>query len=108
MRHFVRCCPSLPDGNDDPRASRAGHNGSTAKGMSEHAARVLWTRGNAVLTDNRHSRGHRWIFDGGIEVPASSPPHSECFIASSVKTDVRCEPVGQQPLPFAYPRSTEQ
>jgi organic hydroperoxide reductase OsmC/OhrA len=29
-----------------------------------------------VFTDNRYSRGHRWRFDGGVEVPASSSPHS--------------------------------
>jgi organic hydroperoxide reductase OsmC/OhrA len=29
-----------------------------------------------VFTDNRYSRGHRWLFDGGVEVPASSSPHS--------------------------------
>jgi len=28
-----------------------------------------------VFTDNRYSRGHRWQFDGGIEVPASSSSH---------------------------------
>lgn len=28
-----------------------------------------------MFTDNRYSRGHRWKFDGGVEVPASSSPH---------------------------------
>ena len=28
-----------------------------------------------MFTDNRYSRGHRWQFDGGVEVPASSSPH---------------------------------
>jgi organic hydroperoxide reductase OsmC/OhrA len=45
--------------------------------MAEHEyrARILWTRGAAAFTDNRYSRAHRWQFDGGIEVPASSSPH---------------------------------
>ena len=44
--------------------------------MAEYKAEVLWSRGDAVFTDNRYSRGHRWLFDGGIEVPASSSPHA--------------------------------
>lgn len=43
--------------------------------MSEHVAIVEWKRGDQVFTDNRYSRGHRWTFDGGIEVPASASPH---------------------------------
>jgi len=42
--------------------------------MSEYQATVLWERNGAVFTDNRYSRGHRWRFDGGVEVPASSSP----------------------------------
>ena len=41
----------------------------------EYRASVHWTRGDAPFTDNRFSRGHRWRFDGGVEVPASSSPH---------------------------------
>ena len=29
-----------------------------------------------MFTDNRYSRKHRWLFDGGLEVPASASPHS--------------------------------
>jgi organic hydroperoxide reductase OsmC/OhrA len=36
---------------------------------------ILWRRDGAVFTDNRYSRRHRWLFDGGVEVPASSSPH---------------------------------
>jgi organic hydroperoxide reductase OsmC/OhrA len=43
--------------------------------MAEYRARVEWSRGGAAFTDNRYSRGHRWLFDRGIEVPASSSPH---------------------------------
>lgn len=43
--------------------------------MAEYTATVLWRRGSAAFTDNRYSRGHAWLFDGGIEVPASSSPH---------------------------------
>ncbi len=40
----------------------------------EYRARIHWSRGAAVFTDNRYSRAHRWHFDGGVEVPASSSP----------------------------------
>lgn len=43
--------------------------------MSQYTAVVSWDRNGAVFTDNRYSRGHRWRFDGGIEVPASASPH---------------------------------
>jgi organic hydroperoxide reductase OsmC/OhrA len=42
--------------------------------MSEYATVVIWSRDGAVFTDNRYSRSHRWLFDGGVEVPASSSP----------------------------------
>jgi organic hydroperoxide reductase OsmC/OhrA len=44
--------------------------------MSTYTAQILWQRGSAVFTDRRYSRGHTWRFDGGIEVPGSSSPHS--------------------------------
>lgn len=43
--------------------------------MAEYRATVTWDRGGAAFTDNRYSRGHRWLFDGGVEVPASASPH---------------------------------
>ena len=43
--------------------------------MAEYKSVVVWNREGAVFTDNRYSRGHRWLFDGGVEVPASSSPH---------------------------------
>ena len=42
----------------------------------EYRARIHWERGAAPFTDNRYSRGHTWHFDGGVEVPASSSPHT--------------------------------
>ncbi len=42
--------------------------------MSVYETVVIWTRDGATFTDNRYSRGHRWLFDGGVEVPASSSP----------------------------------
>jgi organic hydroperoxide reductase OsmC/OhrA len=42
--------------------------------MSEYSARVTWQRGDANFLDNRYSRSHRWEFDGGLSVPASSSP----------------------------------
>jgi organic hydroperoxide reductase OsmC/OhrA len=43
--------------------------------MAEYTATILWNRDGAQFTDNGYSRGHRWQFDGGIEVRASSSPH---------------------------------
>lgn len=41
----------------------------------EYTATVTWTRPEgAKFTDNRYSRAHRWQFDGGASVPASSSP----------------------------------
>ncbi len=42
--------------------------------MAECVATIRWRRDGAVFTDNRYSRAHRWQFDGGIEVIASSAP----------------------------------
>ncbi|WP_439858689.1 OsmC family protein [Pseudomonas sp. MBLB4136] len=43
--------------------------------MTEYSARVVWERAEQGFLDNRYSRAHRWHFDGGLEVPASSSPH---------------------------------
>jgi organic hydroperoxide reductase OsmC/OhrA len=43
--------------------------------MATYIATVSWDRNGAAFTDSRYSRGHRWHFDGGVEVPASSSPH---------------------------------
>ena len=43
--------------------------------MAEHRATITWERGGAVFVDNRYSRAHRWEFDGGAEVAASSSTH---------------------------------
>src|ERR1700689_590162 len=40
----------------------------------QYSAEIVWERGDAVFTDNRYSRRHRWRFDGGLEVPGSSSP----------------------------------
>ncbi len=41
----------------------------------EHIATVSWTRGESeAFSDNKYSRGHRWSFDGGVEVQASASP----------------------------------
>jgi organic hydroperoxide reductase OsmC/OhrA len=42
--------------------------------MAEYKSTVIWNREDADFTDNRYSRGHRWLFDGGVEVPGSSSP----------------------------------
>lgn len=43
--------------------------------MARYKTVITWSRDGASFTDSRYSRGHRWLFDGGIEVPASSSPH---------------------------------
>ena len=42
--------------------------------MSEHSATTLWQRNDADFAADRYSRAHRWIFDGGCEIAASSSP----------------------------------
>lgn len=39
-------------------------------------ATVAWERAGQMFTDQRYSRAHRWSFDGGLTVPASSSPLS--------------------------------
>ena len=41
----------------------------------EYTATVKWTREGAQFTDNRYSRVHEWVFDGGVAVRASASPH---------------------------------
>ena len=43
--------------------------------MSSYTAVITWEREGAVFSDNRYSRAHRWMFDGGATIPASSSPH---------------------------------
>ena len=43
--------------------------------MATCTAEIAWDRNGEAFTDNRYSRVHRWSFDGGIEVRASSSPH---------------------------------
>jgi organic hydroperoxide reductase OsmC/OhrA len=42
--------------------------------MSTHTITVEWMRQGAAFSDRRYSRAHRWIFDGGAVVLASSSP----------------------------------
>lgn len=43
--------------------------------MSEYTATVKWARAaGEVYTDNKYSRSHLWLFDGGAEIAASSSP----------------------------------
>ncbi|MBX3299160.1 MAG: OsmC family protein [Acidobacteria bacterium] len=45
--------------------------------MSTYTARITWTSDSPeTFTKNRYSRGHEWVFDGGVTVPASSSPHA--------------------------------
>ena len=43
--------------------------------MSKYTAIIRWQLNEeADFVKNQYSRAHRWSFDGGIEVPASSSP----------------------------------
>lgn len=44
--------------------------------MKQFEARLAWQRGAQSFADQRYSRAHEWIFDGGLRVPASSSPLS--------------------------------
>jgi organic hydroperoxide reductase OsmC/OhrA len=42
--------------------------------VSKHHATITWERSGAAFVDDRYSRAHRWSFDGGASVIASSSP----------------------------------
>lgn len=42
--------------------------------MSEYVATIRWQRGTDNFSDDKYSRGHEWVFDGGLTVPASASP----------------------------------
>jgi len=42
--------------------------------MSEHKARIAWTRGSAPFDYETYPRDHAWSFPDGVTVPASSAP----------------------------------
>jgi organic hydroperoxide reductase OsmC/OhrA len=45
--------------------------------MMSHSVKVSWKRNSdEAFLDNKYSRAHTWIFDGGIELAASSSPHA--------------------------------
>jgi organic hydroperoxide reductase OsmC/OhrA len=43
--------------------------------LSTYTANVIWNRENQIFIDNKYSRAHKWLFDGGCEIPASPSPH---------------------------------
>src|SRR5210317_2115711 len=66
----LKCCctKGFVSGRGSPTACRE------ESAMSSHASRIEWSRGSSPFSDDSYTRGHRWILDGGIEVPASSAP----------------------------------
>jgi organic hydroperoxide reductase OsmC/OhrA len=45
--------------------------------MSTYSAKLTWKADTPdTFTKGRYTRGHAWMFDGGVVVPASSSPHS--------------------------------
>jgi organic hydroperoxide reductase OsmC/OhrA len=53
--------------------------------MSQHHATVEWQRHQAKFVDNQYSREHRWKFDGGAEIAASSSPQVVPFPYSNAE-----------------------
>lgn len=43
--------------------------------MGEYTATVRWSLDGGDFADNRYTRAHEWLFDGGLTVPASASPH---------------------------------
>jgi organic hydroperoxide reductase OsmC/OhrA len=43
--------------------------------MGSYQATVQWSRDGANFLDNKYSREHLWIFDGGATVAGCSSPH---------------------------------
>ncbi len=44
--------------------------------MSHYRAQIIWKNDSPeTFTKNRYTRGHEWVFDGGVTVPGSSSPH---------------------------------
>lgn len=52
--------------------------------MSDHTAQIQWLRGAQNFSDDTYSRGHQWILDGGISVPASSAPGIPHSVAEAI------------------------
>lgn len=42
--------------------------------MATYEAQITWQRQGAPFADGRYSRGHEWLFDGGVTIPASASP----------------------------------
>jgi hypothetical protein len=41
-----------------------------------YTVKVIWEKTAGVaFSDNKYSREHKWVFDGGTVVPGSSSPH---------------------------------
>ncbi len=41
----------------------------------KYTASIFWKKKETeCFTDNKYSRGHTWVFDGGVELPASASP----------------------------------
>lgn len=43
--------------------------------MYAYTATIRWQRGDQDFLGDAYSRGHEWVFDGGLAVPASASPH---------------------------------
>lgn len=71
--------------------------------MAEYTASIQWARGaDEAFVDQRYSREHEWVFDGGVRVPASSSPHV-VPLPYSVEANVDPEEAFEPPRLFQRP-----
>src|SRR5438046_8256381 len=73
-RRFPDCHqhPAIRPPAAPPRS--VNHHAATPSLMSTYTVAISWQRGTQPFIDNKYSRRHSWVFDGGFEVQASSSP----------------------------------
>ena len=52
--------------------------------MSEHAAKISWSRGDRAFSYETYSRDHTWAFEGGVLVPATA---AAAFLGNPARVD---------------------
>ena len=89
--------------------------------MSEHTAVVSWKFSGTDYLKGKYSREHAWVFDGGVNVPASAAPSAvpapysnpacvdpeEAFVAS-IETATCGWPTHERQAPTSFRRFPEK